>query len=143
MANTSDKTEKPSPRRLLKARREGQFAASRDFVGGLQFTVFVILASAYGATWFATFKHSARAVIDVAFSGDLGGAQLLQIITGIFKESLVPLACAGAVLAATGLAFQLASTNMGASLKKLAPSAQRFEPFTKIKNVPTQGIPAV
>lgn len=143
MANHSDKTEKPSPRRLLKARRDGQFAASRDFVGGLQFTMFVILASAYGATWFATLKSSARAVIDVAFSGDLASAQLLEIITALFKEALLPIAIAGGVLALTGLVFQLASTQMGASLKKLVPSAERFQPFAKFKSLPTQGIPAV
>src|SRR5581483_10890545 len=139
MANHGDKTEKPSPRRLLKARREGQFAASRDFVGGLQFTMFVILASAYGATWFSTLKHSARTVIDAAFSGDLAAAQLLEIITGLFKESLAPIAIAGGGLALTGLAIQLASTQMGASLKKLMPSAERFQPFSKIKNLPSQG----
>src|SRR5581483_499322 len=31
----------------------------------------------------------------------------------------------------------------GASLKKLMPSAERFQPFSKIKNLPSQGIPAV
>jgi flagellar biosynthetic protein FlhB len=143
MADTSQKTEKPTARRLQKARREGQFAVSRDFVGGLQFTAFVILASAYGASWFAVLRHSAQAVIRDAFSGDLANTALLQLVAGILKDSLLPLAIAGSGLVLTGVGFQLATTRMGASLKKLMPSMTRFQPLTKIKSIPSQGLPAV
>lgn len=51
MADTGNKTEKPTQRRLKKARGEGQFASSRDFVGALQFTLVVTIFVAFGGTW--------------------------------------------------------------------------------------------
>ncbi len=142
-ADSSSRTEKPTQRRLQKARREGQFASSRDFVGGLQFAVFVALAGAYGGTWFATLKQNTRALITAAFNPGLQGDQLTQIVTGALEQSLVPLIIMGGVLVITGLAFQLGSTQMATSLNKLAPSFKHFQPFSKIKQIPTQGIPSM
>ena len=52
MPSQSDRTEKPTPRKLIKARREGQFASSKDFVNGLQFMVFVLMLAAWGPKMF-------------------------------------------------------------------------------------------
>ena len=41
MADRSSKTEQPTERRLEKAREEGQFPSAREFVGALQFMVFL------------------------------------------------------------------------------------------------------
>src|ERR1051326_986517 len=142
MANTGNKTEKPTQRRLQKARREGNFASSRDFVGGLQFTLIVVVFMAFGGTWVATLKRCTRAVIQQAFNSDLDSAGLAQLIASTFKQALAPVAFAGGVLVLTALAFQFASTRMGFSLTKLAPSAKHFQPFSKIKAIPSQGIPS-
>ena len=137
------KTEKPTPRRLEKARREGNFASSKEFVGALQFSLFVALVSWYGPTSFENFKQSMRAVLQAAFSNDLHTTDLIPLIENAFQQSLTPFAIAGGALALSALAFQLASTGMGASIKKLSPSFKRFEPLSKIKNLPSQGIPAM
>jgi hypothetical protein len=62
MQHSGEKTEKATPHRLLKARREGKFASSKDFVNGLQFTVFVISAGPKRATvaWQPENRHSFR-----------------------------------------------------------------------------------
>ncbi len=141
MADAS-KTEKPTKRRLDKARREGQFAVSKDFVGALQFVVFVSMLAAYGSAWFSTLKRSTRVVIELAFQGNLENGRLLEAIVSFFREALVPLVLAGSVLVLTGLAFQLATTRLGVSLSKFVPSFKNFKPFARIKQIPSQGIPS-
>src|ERR1700730_11372064 len=142
MADTSTKTEKPTQRRLLKARREGQFASSKDCVGGLQFALIVAAFATFGSTWLATLKRCTRAVIAQAFRPDLDSAKLTDVIASTFAQVLAPVGIGGILLVLTALAFQCASTRMGFSLSKVAPSLKHFQPFSKIKSIPTQGIPS-
>src|SRR5579863_4288592 len=98
MSQSSERTEKATPRRLQKARREGQVASSRDFVSGLQFAVFAVLLEQAGPRLFASLKEGAHALITQAFRDDLGEAGLLQVLQNAFSWTLVPLATAGGVL---------------------------------------------
>src|SRR5580700_11962479 len=107
MNPSGEKTEQATPRRLLKARRDGQFAASHDFVSGLQFTVLVILIAQTGPALLASFKQVSRALFLQAFRGDLGPATLLGILHDALSRGLAPLVYASAILIGTGLAFQL------------------------------------
>ena len=139
MPSPSDRTEKPTPRKLIKARREGQFAASKDFVSGLQFTVFVLLLAAWGPKVFADFKEAAGAVLRQAFRSDLGPATLLEIVRQSFLQSMLPLATGSALLVATGLLLQLASTRFSFSLHRLVPKPANFSPISKLKSIPHKG----
>ncbi|MBV8903149.1 MAG: EscU/YscU/HrcU family type III secretion system export apparatus switch protein, partial [Acidobacteriia bacterium] len=56
----SSKSEKPTQRRVQKAREEGQFLSAREFVSALQFIVFLALLGAGGARWLAQFKQTIR-----------------------------------------------------------------------------------
>jgi len=47
MSDTSQKTEKATPRQLENARKKGDFPAAREFVAALQFYAFVLFAAAY------------------------------------------------------------------------------------------------
>ena len=53
MADQSQKTEKPTQKRLQKAREDGRFPSSRDFVGGLQFIACLMMLGAWGPEWFS------------------------------------------------------------------------------------------
>jgi flagellar biosynthetic protein FlhB len=139
MASGSDRTEKPTPRKLIKSRREGQFASSKDFVSGLQFTVFVLLLAGWGPKMFAGFKDAAGAVLRQAFRSDLGADSLLEIVHQSFASTLYPLIAGSAVLVATGLAFQLASTRFSFSLNRLVPKPANFSPISKLKSIPHKG----
>ena len=139
MPSPSDRTEKPTPRKLIKARREGQFASSKDFVSGLQFTVFVLLLAAWGPKVFAGFKDAAGAVLRQAFRSDLGPNTLLEIVRQSFTQSMVPLMTGSAVLVATGVLFQLASTRFSFSLNRLVPKPANFSPISKLKSIPHKG----
>jgi flagellar biosynthetic protein FlhB len=136
---SSDKTEKPSPRRLLKARREGQFASSKDFVNGLQFMVFVILLAELGPKFFTGFKDSAAGVLRQAFRPDLADTTLVAVVHQAFAQTILPLIEGSAVLVATGMLFQLASTRFSFSLHRLVPKSVNFSPITKLKSLPQKG----
>ena len=139
MPSPSDRSEKPTPRKLIKARREGQFAASKEFVGGLQFTVFVLLVAGWGPQVFGGFKDAAGAMLRQAFRSDLGSETLLEIVHQSFTQMMFPLLSGSAVLVATGVLFQLLSTRFSFSLHKLAPKPANFDPIAKLKSAPQKG----
>ena len=139
MSQSSERTEKATPRRLQKARREGQVASSRDFVSGLQFAVFAILLAQAGPRLFASLKEGAHALITQAFRTDLGEAGLLQVLQNAFSWTLVPLATAGAILVLSGLLIQLSSTGFVMSLHRMAPKGVNFDPISKFKSAAQRG----
>jgi flagellar biosynthetic protein FlhB len=142
MAGSSDRTEKPSPRRLLKARREGQFASSRDFVNGLQFMVFVLLLAQMGPDLFTGFRQGTATIFREAFRSDLGGDTLVAVVQHAFAKTLFPLISGSAVLVGTGLLFQLVSTRFSFSLHRLAPKGLNFNPISRLKSLPQKGFAA-
>jgi flagellar biosynthetic protein FlhB len=143
MPDRSGKTEEPTKRRLDKARKEGQFPAAKEFVGALQFLVFLGLLSAGGAAWFAGFRAAARGLLARAFTGDLDAADLSRIAGALFWRLGMPLVAAGAAVTVATLAFRLATTQFGFSWKKLMPEAARFNPLSRLRELPRQNLPMV
>ena len=136
-----EKSEKPTQRRLLKAREEGRFPASREFVSAIQFLVFVWLLSAFGLDWFESLKNSTRLLLKMAFETELTRQSVIHetvaYIGGIFKGPLV----AGSALLAVTIAAQLVTTGLGVSFSRLAPSFSRLNPASRIKELPRQNLP--
>ncbi len=139
MPGNSDKTEKPSPRKLIKARREGQFPSSKDFVSGLQFTVFVVLLGEMGPKLFVGFKEAAGSVLRQAFRVDQGNDTLVEVVHQAFVQTIFPLMAGSAILVATGVFFQLISTRFSFSLSRLTPKPVNFSPISKLKSAPQKG----
>src|ERR1017187_9978745 len=125
MADRSSKTEQPTQRRLEKAREEGQFPSAREFVGALQFMVFLGLVGLGGAHWWAQFRETTRWLFERALAGGWGAADLTHIAWRLFWQHLLPLALGGMAVALATLAFRLVTTRFGFSLKKLAPDPPR------------------
>jgi flagellar biosynthesis protein FlhB len=140
MNPSGEKTEQATPRRLLKARREGQFASSHDFVNGLQFTVFVILVAQTGPAMLASLKEVTRGAFLLAFRGDLNSATLIGIWHEALSRSLTPLAYSSGILLATALLFQLASTGFSFSLTRMTPKASNFNIISKLQSLPQKGL---
>jgi flagellar biosynthetic protein FlhB len=140
MNPSGEKTEQATPRRLIKARREGQFASSHDFVSGLQFTVFVILIAETGPSLLATLKDVTRGLFLEAFRGDLGPATLVGILHEALSRGLSPLVYASGILLATAFAFQLSSTGFSFSLSRMLPKASKFDVFQKLQSLPSKGL---
>jgi flagellar biosynthesis protein FlhB len=139
MAHSGEKTEKPTPRRLLKARREGQFASSKDFVSGLQLTVFVILIGQSGRDLLGNLREVSRLLFTQAFRADLSAGTLIQLLHESLFRTLSPLAASGGILAASAVAFQLSSTGFSFSLNKMVPKPSNFDPLSKLKSAPQKG----
>jgi len=143
MADRSGKTEPATPRRLEKAREEGQFPSAREFVAALQFMVFLGLLGAGGARWFGQFRATTRWLFHRAFAGELQPADLRRIAWQLFWQHFLPLALGGLGVAAATLAFRLVTTRFGLSLKKLAPDPGRLNPITRLRELPRQNLPSL
>jgi len=143
MPDHSGKTEEPTHRRLDKARKEGQFAQAKEFVGALQFLVFLVLLGAGGAGWLASLRQTTRAIFTMAFDGQLGVADLTSLAWAVSRRLFLPMAVAGMGVAAVTLGLRLATTRFGFSWKKLVPDAPRFNPITKLRELPRNNLPQV
>src|SRR5436189_1687302 len=107
MADKSGKTEQPTQQRLKKAREQGQFPAAKEFVAAMQFMVFLTLLGAGGPAWFAQFRQTTRAMLQMAFERELRAQDLTHLAWQIFWRNIMPLAMAGTVVSVVTVAFRL------------------------------------
>jgi flagellar biosynthetic protein FlhB len=142
-----ERSEKPTQRRLEKARSEGNLPTSREFVSSVQFVAFVALATAFCTDWFLGLLGLTRGLLREAFSKAATEAltvhALVALTRGVILPSLTPLLAGGAALVAVVVAVQLASTRFGFALAKLIPDFKRLSVGNKIKNLPAQNIPVL
>ena len=141
MPGSSEKSEKASPQRLKKARKEGQFPVAREFVSAIQFYAFVALVAAYFPAWMLSARAALQMGLRQAFPVSLASAiltpnDIIAIMLRLSSAVLRPLAILGLVLLAITVLFQMASTNMGFSLSRLAPNFDRLNMFRKLKEMP-------
>lgn len=142
MADNGQRTEQPTPKRLDKARKEGQFPTARQFVPAMQFLVFVALLEAWGGQWLGELRLLMRQTLAAAFTAQPEG-QVVELSRHLLVRLLRLLApAAGALLLAT-LGMQLIATRLGVSLKKLAPDLKRLNPLSRLRELPRQNLPAL
>ncbi|MGH9721643.1 MAG: EscU/YscU/HrcU family type III secretion system export apparatus switch protein, partial [Bryobacteraceae bacterium] len=141
MPDKGQRTEKPTPQRLQKARREGQFAVSRDFASGVQFVAFVALLGAFGGEWLASLKHLTQYMLDRAFRGEVNVLECQRFLRLAASRVFLPLAGAGAGLMLAGVGAHMAVTKLGVSTKKMAPDFSRLSPLRRLKELPRQNLP--
>jgi flagellar biosynthetic protein FlhB len=141
MADQGQKTEQPTDRRIEKAREEGNFAVSRDFVAALQFSAFVALAATFSDEWLAGVRNLARAILRSGFQRDVDVNLVVHLFREVLFPATLPLLALGLLLMTITVGVQLATTKMGFSLKKLQPDIQRINPAKKLKGIPRQNVP--
>ena len=137
--DSHSKTEKPSPRRLHKAREEGKFPASRELVAATQFIVFIVIAFAWFPCWLSTMKAMLRTSLTESFHADLSVATFPGIASALLQRAFIPLSVIGGLTVVLTLSVHLFVTKLGFSLQKLTPDFGRFNPVAKIKNMAFQG----
>ena len=101
-----------------------------------------LLASG-GAAWVEQFRHTARSLLALAFRGELGPADLSNIAWKLFWRHFLPLAAVGLGVAAATVALRLVTTRFGFSFKKLTPDPQRFNPISRLRDLPQQNLPSL
>jgi flagellar biosynthetic protein FlhB len=138
MADASQKTEKPTQKRLEKARKEGQYASSRDFVGAMQLLATMAVLVSWGPGWFEGLKRAMRFMMAGAFVADLTTDDVGRLGWTAGQYVLLPVLIGGAWLMMLTLAFQLAVSKFGFSLGRLKPKWNRLSPAHKLKNLPKQ-----
>ncbi|MGD1070272.1 MAG: EscU/YscU/HrcU family type III secretion system export apparatus switch protein [Bryobacteraceae bacterium] len=143
MAGSDQKTEKPTPRRLLKAREEGNFPTARLFVGSMQFLAFVSLLHVWGPVWIHSMQSGFMSLIETALNPRLNPMDLVFICLGLMKQMMIPVAMLGAVMIGITIAVQLVVTGFGFSFKKLTPDLKRLDPLARLRQLPRQNLPAL
>jgi flagellar biosynthetic protein FlhB len=135
------RSEQPTQKRLDKARKEGNFPASREFISAVQFTGFVTLSVTFGASLIRQVGMVMRTLLAFAFTGDLTLARLVTLTRYEIAPRFVPLILAGAALVLLSVAAQLGTTKLGISLEKLIPDIKRLNPLKKLTSLPGQNLP--
>lgn len=135
------RSEKPTKRRVDRARREGNFPASREFISSVHFLGFVTLATAFSGSLLMRLALMTHDLFSLAFTIDLTPAAVARLMRDQIFPLLAPLLAAGAALVLLIIAAQLATTRMGVSLNKLAPDFKRLNFLKRFSSVPAQNLP--
>jgi flagellar biosynthesis protein FlhB len=137
----SSRTEKPTQRRLDRARREGNLPTSREFISSVHFLGFVVLAVALGGAWLTRTARLMRTLLAAAFTTSLTVDGVTALAREFLAPALTPLLLGGAALMGLAISAQLATTKMGVSFPKLAPDLQRLNFLRRITGLPAQNLP--
>jgi flagellar biosynthetic protein FlhB len=140
MADKSQQTEKPTQRKLEKARKEGQFPVSKEFVNGVTFLVFVLLLGSYGRGWLAGLVDTSKIVLNRGFHMELTPIVLRELVYVLGKRLVYPLMMAGALLVGSSFVVHLMVTRLGFAFNKLAPDFSRLNPAKALANVKRQSL---
>ena len=143
MADQSQRTEKPTPKRLDKARREGHFPSARDLVRALEFLVFAAMLAAWSPAWILELRGTMLWLMGLAFTSALHEQEIVRVGREVARRVFLPLGMAGGLLVGAALLFQLAATNMGLSWAKVSPDFKRLNPMRKLREMPRQNLPAL
>jgi flagellar biosynthetic protein FlhB len=143
MADSQQKTEQPTQRRIKKARDEGNFATARVFVSAMQFLAFVVVIHSRGPVWIVSVRSAMATVLQHALDPRLSTTEVITLSLDLLERMLVPFLWVGAILIGVTLAIQLGVTRLGISLKRLAPDPKRLNPISKLRELPKQNLPAL
>lgn len=142
MADQGQRSEQPTPRRIDKARKEGNYPTAREFVAAVQFLAFAGGVAAWGADWIRAFQESLRTGLARAFTAANGREAALAGADAL-RAVILPLAPLGAAVVLATVAAQLAVTGLGFSLKKLNPDFKRLNPLARLRDMRRQNIHSV
>ncbi len=142
MPDKSQQTEKPTPRRVQKAREQGQFPAARELVSAAQFLAFVMLLAWCGGAWISDLRRSTRLLLAGAFRSECTAAGMTRLVW-FTAGRMAPLALAGCGLVLLSVGARLATTRMGLNWKGLTPDFQRLNGFARLKDLPRQNLPSL
>jgi len=138
-----DKTEKPTPQRVKKAREQGQFLSARGLITAIEFLVALVLLSKLLSGWMAQMRSVTTTFLQLGATHEMADAQWLKLLHDLTVESLLPvLYFGGALFLLTGAA-NLGMTQMGFSLQKLTPQFNRLNPMARLKQLPGQNLQSV
>ena len=142
-SSDGNRSEKPTPQRLRKAREQGQFLSARGMVAAIQFLGVVLILRWVVPQWSENIRRSMLVLLERGLHGDIGMAEWPLLIRSAFADAITPLLQAVGILFAITLATHLAITQMGFSLQRLAPNFSNLNPMSKLKQIAERGVPSM
>lgn len=139
---SAQRTEKPTPRRVKKAREEGRFLTSRELTSSVQFVAFLVLLGVFGATLFEALRKLTASFLRMAVGFECTPGSLTALSTELFRSFGLPLMLGGSCLTLAAAAAQASTTKLGISTHKLVPNLARLNPIQKLRELPKQNLPA-
>lgn len=140
MADKGQRTEPPTQQRIQKAREDGRFPASREFVSGIQFLAWAAVLNLAGV-WLPPALSTFRGLLAAAFRQPGDGLDVLRLL---YHGPLVPeagrLAGTGAAVAGLGLLAHLCVTGFGFAPAKAAPDLNRLNPVRTLAELPRRNL---
>ncbi len=140
MADSSH-TEKPTKKRIDKARKEGNFPVSREFISAVQFLGFVTIMVSFSGVFLTRTARVMQYLFTRAFTIQITPVEVVALVHSVILPELTPLIFAGAALVVLVLLTQLATTKLGISLSKLAPDIKRLNFLKRFSSVPANNLP--
>lgn len=141
MADSGDKSEKPTQGRLRKAREDGRFASSRDLIAAAHFAAALAVAMTIGAELASDIEAVVHELLRRAFLAQpLTPGDLVRIFHSILYQPGLLLLKQGALILAFTLLLQLVTTGFGLSSKQLLPSFNKLNPAPRLRQIPAQNL---
>lgn len=127
----SDKTEEATPRRLRKAREEGDSGASAYAAQALAFVVAVALVPAAVRALATRSAGALRGAIAQAAHPEVGRVDAMELATTVLALTLPVLVAAGIA----GAVAHVVQTGGAVAAKRLTPKLERLNPFAGFRNI--------
>jgi len=141
VSDKQQRTEQPTQRRIDKARKEGNFPVSREFVSAVQFAAFVALLAVFAPDAVGGLGRLTRTLLGFGFRQELTPAVVEHLFDHVLVPASLPLLGAGLALVVLSFGVQLLNTRMGIAYKKLLPDWSRLDPAKRLANLPRQNVP--
>lgn len=140
MQDKQERTEQPTQQRIRKARQEGRFPASKEFVAALQFFTFVAVAVGAADSWWPAVRQMMREMLVESCRLNLTAASGNALFQSYLAPKAVGLVALGGGVFAVGLLAQLSVTGFGISGAKFKPDITQLNPIRKLKDLPKQNL---
>jgi flagellar biosynthesis protein FlhB len=138
-----DKTEKPTPQRVRKAREQGQFLSARGMIMAVEFIAALVLISKLLPQWTNQMRLVTTTFLQLGMTHEMADAQWLKLLHDLAMGSLLPVLYFGGALVLITGAANLGMTQMGFSMQKIMPQFNRLNPMSRLKELPGQNLKSV
>lgn len=142
MSDRSQRTEKPTPQRIRKARTEGRFASSRELAAAVQFAVSVAFIVGLSARWWPAALEGMKTLLAAAFTFEVDQSNVVLLLSQKLAPAVLPLLGAGGLVFLTVILAQMSVTQFGMATARLAPDFSRLNPVSKLRELPGQNMRA-
>ena len=142
MSDRSQRTEKATPQRIRKARDEGRFPVSREFVAAVQFAVATSLIVGLAGKWWPAFLLEIHTLLALSFEIDITPPAFASLVRHRLAPAAMPLFAAGAAVFFSMMLAQLSLTQFGFATARLAPDFKKLNPLSKLRELPGQNLRA-